>query len=121
MYIYVCGLVYGRPIAFLVFFSHNRHMTTFEHPISGHPVMNPPDRTPPQSPISKGSRKSSGKSRSIKTPAASRGQNSKVIMRGWLQKQVHTLGYFPLNFCQIQFRTMYKEMSLNKTEKNPLL
>ncbi|XP_052798623.1 uncharacterized protein LOC128230418 isoform X3 [Mya arenaria] len=32
-------------------------------------------------------RKGSGKARGIKTPSAARGENSKVILRGWLQKQ----------------------------------
>ncbi|XP_060565630.1 uncharacterized protein LOC132724715 isoform X3 [Ruditapes philippinarum] len=50
--------------------------------------MEAPTRTPPQSPLTKGSQhRKSGKSRTIKAPAASREENSKVILRGWLQKQ----------------------------------
>ncbi|XP_053383532.1 uncharacterized protein LOC123535830 isoform X2 [Mercenaria mercenaria] len=50
--------------------------------------MEGPTRTPPQSPLTKGSQhRKSGKSRNMKAPAASREENSKVILRGWLQKQ----------------------------------
>lgn len=73
-----------------VFFSHNRRITTFEHPVTGQSIMEAPTRTPPQSPLTKGSQhRKSGKSRHMKAPSASREENSKVILKGWLHKQVN--------------------------------
>ncbi|XP_052798632.1 uncharacterized protein LOC128230418 isoform X11 [Mya arenaria] len=71
------------------YLDHNRRVTTFDHPITGQPLMKSGDRFGTL--ISPGmggpARKGSGKARGIKTPSAARGENSKVILRGWLQKQ----------------------------------
>ncbi|KAH3884543.1 hypothetical protein DPMN_008526, partial [Dreissena polymorpha] len=73
----------------IYFIDHNRHCTTFEHPVTGHSVMDGPAREAPLSPqsLSTPGRKGSGKTKPIKAPTASREENSKVILRGWLHKQ----------------------------------
>ncbi|KAK3598782.1 hypothetical protein CHS0354_020894 [Potamilus streckersoni] len=71
--------------------SHNIHMTTFDHPRTGKPTSvnsPPPTRTPPQSPVQRGQvKKTPTKSRMHKAPQARRGENSRVILKGWLHKQ----------------------------------
>ncbi|KAL3842023.1 hypothetical protein ACJMK2_020093, partial [Sinanodonta woodiana] len=79
------------PEGTIYFIDHNRHITTFDHPRTGKPTSinsPPPTRTPPQSPVQKGQvKKTPTKSRMHKAPQARRGENSRVILKGWLHKQ----------------------------------